>query len=152
MRIPVSSYTPKLIGPSATCLPWAASQFRQLRKRESARSRRSSSHSKKPTNPFPSAEELVVAPVDVRADPSHGLGPAVGEEQLGFAVLEEDPPLGIDEGLLIADEGRHPVRVVAIELPGHRDENGPFLARLHSSDFDGQHDASLALGASWLWR
>src|SRR5208282_84707 len=94
---------------------------------------------KKTNESLAAPEDLVVTAVDVRGDAPDRFRAPVGEEQLCFAVLEKDALRWVDESRLVANEGRHPVAVLAVEPPGHLDEHRPVPGRAHAADLDRQH-------------
>ncbi len=75
--------------------------------------------------------------VDLRRDPSNRFPIPLGEEEAGFGMREPRVGARIDQAVNLGFQGRHPVRVIPVELPGKVHEclpvrsvlNGPYRDR-----------------------
>src|SRR5207344_3079902 len=77
---------------------------------------------------------LVPAAIEVGADAADRLAVALGDQELGLAVLEPGVLLAVEELHPLEDQRRHPLLAVAVQAEGNLDEALQLATRAHRPD------------------
>src|SRR3970282_921034 len=93
----------------------------------------------------PLVEHPVVFVIDDGRDPPADLAPPKGQERLYLGFLVEGMRPVTQQFPLVLPQGRHPVRVVVIQLPGEVDKAPAVAPRAYRLDHNVGHAASSQL-------